>query len=56
MAASSPSALFHSETCWDLNGMIHCERDRQTGERDSHADRERSQHSFTPLANSETVR
>lgn len=31
VAASSPPALFHSETCWDLNGMIHSARDRRAG-------------------------
>lgn len=51
MAASSPSALFHSATCWDLNGMIHSERDRQTDrERETvtHTDRDRSRNSLTP--------
>lgn len=30
VAASSPSALLHPAAYWDLNGMIHSERDRQT--------------------------
>ena len=40
VAASSSSALCHSATRWDLNGMLHSERDGQTGsQRGCHTDR-----------------